>query len=239
MRTLRFSMTYRPRSFGRPSDRSQLAQVKQVVESFAPWHPLMREWWFKGDTLEEALLVPLFDQSGEVSAAALEYLRSTSSSESDRFRVVGAWNGNSAALGAQLTHSFAWGEDDRCKVGALIKQGLLPAGSGPVITSMNSLVSAFEPRSLSASSYNYDPIFKDRPGVGWMLYLPRILTPQQVPEARALVPVIDASHQPLGTIIVSVADEVFSDQNPEHTKIAHAIETRLVDQDLLPRFADL
>ncbi|MGD7195677.1 hypothetical protein [Ralstonia pseudosolanacearum] len=42
-----------------------------------------------------------------------------------------------------------------------------------------------------------------------------------------------------GTIIVSVADEQFSVDNPEHVNIANKIEVHLVDQDLLPRYADL
>ncbi|MEG1324979.1 MAG: Imm52 family immunity protein, partial [Janthinobacterium sp.] len=83
----------------------------------------------------------------------------------------------------------------------------------------------------------------DRPGVGWMLYLPRVLTTQQVPEARALVPVMATGEQgkdrQIGTIIVSVTDEPFNDENPEHVKIANAIEIRLVDQDLLPRYVDI
>jgi hypothetical protein len=53
------------------------------------------------------------------------------------------------------------------------------------------------------------------------------------------VPVLGADKKQTGTIIVSVTDEPFSDQKPEHVKIANAIEIRLVDQDLLPRFADL
>nr|WP_230626593.1 Imm52 family immunity protein [Ralstonia solanacearum] len=36
-----------------------------------------------------------------------------------------------------------------------------------------------------------------------------------------------------------VADEPFSSDNPEHVKIANKIEVRLVDHDLLPRYADL
>jgi GTP-sensing pleiotropic transcriptional regulator CodY len=72
-----------------------------------------------------------------------------------------------------------------------------------------------------------------------MLYLPRVLTVQQVPEARALVPVMGADKKQLGTIIISVTDEPFSEENPEHVKIANAIEIRLVDQDLLPRYSEL
>lgn len=76
-----------------------------------------------------------------------------------------------------------------------------------------------------------------------MLYLPHVLTIRQLPEARALVPVMGQDEKgkdkQIGTIIVSVIDEPFSDENPEHVKIANAIEIRLVDQDLLPRYADL
>ncbi|WP_414695089.1 hypothetical protein [Paraburkholderia sp.] len=71
-----------------------------------------------------------------------------------------------------------------------------------------------------------------------MLYLPKVITAQQVPEARALIPVPGAGKQQTGTIIVDVTDTVFS-VNPEHVEIANRIEIRLVDQDLLPAYAEL
>ncbi|CAG9219294.1 hypothetical protein PSP6_420010 [Paraburkholderia tropica] len=71
-----------------------------------------------------------------------------------------------------------------------------------------------------------------------MLYLPHVLTPAQVPEARALIPVMRDGQQQ-GTIIVSVTDEVFDVNNRAHVKAANDIEIRLADQDLLPRFIDL
>lgn len=43
----------------------------------------------------------------------------------------------------------------------------------------------------------------------------------------------------VGTIIVSVTDAVFSADNPEHVEVAYRIEIRLVDQDLLPSYADI
>ncbi|PLY58148.1 hypothetical protein HBH1_03473 [Herbaspirillum sp. BH-1] len=97
--------------------------------------------------------------------------------------------------------------------------------------------------SVQSNGYWEHKAFKDRPGVGWMLYLPEVVILKQVPEAAALVPVMgkDAKgkDKQIGTIIVSVTDAPFSDENPEHVKIANAIEVRLVDQDLLPRYADL
>jgi hypothetical protein len=67
-----------------------------------------------------------------------------------------------------------------------------------------------------------------------MLYLAQTVSATQVPEAAELVPVMEDGKQ-RGTIIVSVADEVFSVDNEDHVRIANAIEIRLADQDLLPR----
>ncbi|MCA8103470.1 immunity 52 family protein [Burkholderia sp. AU32262] len=78
-----------------------------------------------------------------------------------------------------------------------------------------------------------------KPGVGWMLYLPKVITAQQVPEARELIPVPEAGRLQTGTIIVSVPDAAFSVDNSEYVEVANRIEIRLVDQDLLPTFADL
>ncbi|WP_198046502.1 Imm52 family immunity protein, partial [Cupriavidus taiwanensis] len=89
-----------------------------------------------------------------------------------------------------------------------------------------------------AQSYMTKKVFRDRPGVGNMIYLPRSATQGEVPEAGALVPVIREQCQ-IGTIIISVVDQVFSDLIPDHVRVANSIEVRLVDQDLLPRYADL
>lgn len=82
--------------------------------------------------------------------------------------------------------------------------------------------------------YTEHRVFPKRPGAGWMLYLPTAIAHDKVPEAAELVPVMDGDRQK-GTIIVSVSDAVFSIGNPDHVKIANAIEIRLADQDLLPR----
>ncbi|NYH17885.1 Imm52 family immunity protein [Paraburkholderia bryophila] len=49
---------------------------------------------------------------------------------------------------------------------------------------------------VGPSGYFFDhKAFEKRPGVGWMLYLPRVLTAPPLPEAPALIPVIDGEHQ--------------------------------------------
>ncbi|PQZ54390.1 hypothetical protein CQ050_30145 [Achromobacter sp. MYb9] len=103
------------------------------------------------------------------------------------------------------------------------------------------IVDVLQPQyvSVQPQAYATRKVFDDKPGVGWMLYLPQVITAQQVPEAQALIPVPAAGKKQTGTIIVSVADEVFSLDNPRHVESANHIEMRLVDQDLLPRYADL
>jgi DNA segregation ATPase FtsK/SpoIIIE-like protein len=92
---------------------------------------------------------------------------------------------------------------------------------------------------VSAAALIYDPayvtfgprryfskqVFDSRPGASWLLYLPRTLSVDQVPEARSLIPVLEGKKQ-RGTIVVSVIDEMFSADNAEHVKVANAIETR-------------
>ncbi|MPT29130.1 MAG: hypothetical protein E2602_20020 [Achromobacter sp.] len=106
---------------------------------------------------------------------------------------------------------------------------------------VSTIVEVFFPYYISICPNGYvdHKVFDDKPGVGWMLYLPQVITAEQVPEAQALIPVPAAGKKQTGTIIVSVAEEVFSLDNPSHVDLANRIEMRLVDQDLLPRYADL
>ncbi|AMR79841.1 Imm52 family immunity protein [Cupriavidus nantongensis] len=104
---------------------------------------------------------------------------------------------------------------------------------------LSEAVKIWRPLLATVDTRTYDGVFPDRPGVGWMIYLPTILTEQHVPEARALVSVLDENNKQIGTIVVSVTDAPFSGTDPEHVRSANAIEVRLVDQDLLPRYIDL
>jgi hypothetical protein len=81
-------------------------------------------------------------------------------------------------------------------------------------------------------------VFPDRPGVGWMLYLPRRIEQEQVPEAPMIRHVKDLNGTE-GTIIISVIDGPFDAENAAHVRVANAIEIRLADQDLLPRYVDI
>lgn len=110
-----------------------------------------------------------------------------------------------------------------------------------MLSFVKGLLDIWAPASIEVGPYKYfsmQQAFPNKPGAGWMLYLPLEITARQLPEARALVPVMNGRKQ-TGTIVVSVANEAFSADNPEHVKAANAIEVRLADQGLLPQYKDL
>jgi hypothetical protein len=199
-------------------------------------------WLLARGGMEESLRYPVFGGSSPTSAA-LAVLREKMKAEKILKSFV-LWNGEMEGTnGASITYRFDNEMGAPSHLDVSMKTGGNPSRlqkweDGREIVTAAALLCAPLYASLT-DVMNYDPVFKDRPGIGWMLYLPKILTAQQVPEARALVPVKSEDKKQLGTIIVSVIDEPFSAKNPDHVKIANAIEIRLVDQDLLPRFAEM
>jgi Immunity protein 52 len=218
----------------------------EALRPYAQWlgdrDPLLKRWWLGGDTLEEAQRYEVFADgvNGHTAAAAVVVTEFKGS----RQPVVFLWNGaEDDSKGASLVLSITeTGSPSSIKF----------APSGPVAGSIigdyretAELVArmATDTDALCCFVYNQSGYFprmtyKDRPSVGWMLYLPRVLTTQDVPEARALLPVMKEKKQ-LGTIIVSVTDGVFDYRNAEHLKIAQDIDTRLVSQDMLPTWAQM
>lgn len=204
--------------------------------------PSLNEWFLTGDTRESALLYEVF-VGDQVRAPALAVLEFHLKGKIDP-RIISLWNGKDGHAGASIRIMARPAPHLSVVTFVGRPQSFSPDWS-VVAKVIAGSVGIWSPQYVSVESngYNEHQVFKDRPGVGWMLYLPRVLSVQQVPEARALVPVMDQGEQgqdkQLGTIVVSVTDEPFSDENPEHVKVANAIEIRLVDQDLLPRFSEV
>jgi Immunity protein 52 len=219
-----------------------LEALRPYVKWLGERDPLLKRWWLGGDTREEAQQYEAFADgiNGHVASKAVLATEFKGSREP----VVLLWNGHEGGSeGASLVLAVT-------EKGSPSKIEFSPRG--PVAGSrlgdykQTAEFVATLARDTNAECcfvYNqsgYFPrrTFKDRPGVGWMLYLPRVLTAQDVPEARALVPLMKDKKQ-LGTIIVSVTDGVFDYRNAEHLKITQDIETRLVSQDMLPTWAQM
>jgi hypothetical protein len=224
-----------------PELDDQVSELRRFWRAIEADSPLFSSWYLGSDTSQEdALRFKLFGDPGESAAAARELQRRTGKSHD--VRTVGLWNG---AIGRGEGASLS----SKCSIlgrpdGFEFSLGLYPEVSDWQVPArwVTSAISIW-PTALYATFaplwHSERRIFQDRPGVGWMIYLPRAITAAQVPEARQLVPVNAPDGSPRGTIVVSVTEGGYSDDNPEHLATAQAIETRLVDLDLLPRFADL
>lgn len=223
---------------------TQLSELYDFSRVLAPYSNLLQRWFLSsGNSKSEALMYEAFDAHGP-TAAALAVLNQKSQGVSD-LRSISVWNGaekdaESASLSSRVN---VLGRPDTIEF-SLRLQPEVSDWQVP-LSWLTKAVSIWQPSVCTFGPFWYSDhkVFDDRPGASWMLYLPQPLTHQQIPEARALVPVMGPGEKgkdkQVGTIIVSVTDEPFSDENPKHIKIANAIEVRLVDQDLLPRYEDL
>lgn len=230
-----------------PSFDYLLRQIQQFLRSAAQFDPLLTdtEWLIATGDKETSSLYPVFDANGPTTAA-LAVLRERAK-KNDVVKSLSLWNGQGdRAKGASIACIFGRQDGVASSFKLSIRsprEQMRLGGWSQVAEALGAAAKIFTPIYGVVETMNYDAVFKDRPGVGWMLYLPRLLTAQQVPEARALVPVMLAGDkgkdEQVGTIVVSATDAPFADENPEHVQIANAIEIRLVDQDLLPRFTDL
>ncbi len=223
-----------------------LRRLWPIVEVLAGKDDRLAQWFLTGETEEEARLYPVFEAPGVPSSAILAVLSTRyEGAKKNRPKVIGFWNGhNSSTDGAQLKLSIDTGVMPS-EIEIDLPEQPEPMQRLDDCAAMQTVVSAvariYSPVYVSVAprAYFERQVFDDKPGVGWMLYLPKVIAVQQVPEARALIPVPEAGKKQTGTIIVSITDAVFSADNPEHVEAANRIEIRLVDQDLLPAYADI
>ncbi|MBR8257654.1 immunity 52 family protein [Burkholderia ambifaria] len=225
--------TLDPMDFERVLSRIHVvtAELAQIDEKFS-------QWYARGKSRDEALLYPAFEDGAPSTAIQAVLKRKFAADPTTTY--VALWDGNEGdARGATLAchlnepgvyNSFELSMSDSDVLGNL----------DTVLKIVRSIVAAFAPAYITVSprSYVAQQVFDDKPSVGWMLYLPTVITQQQLPEARELVPVPEAGKSQTGTIIVSTTDAPFSMKNPEHIETANRIEIRLVEQDLLPAFKD-
>lgn len=219
----------------------------ELLRPLAKWlgdrDPLLSNWYLAGGrTAAEALLYQAFVDEMNGHTACLAVLAQQAKKLGDVG--VSLWNGEEDVEKGASMHLLM----SRGPFASTLK--VKPGGSVAKARTGNykdtaellsKMVVATRPECAYVyhqSGYGNKQTFKDRPGVGWMLFLPRVFTAQELPEARALLPVFDGKAR-LGTIIVSVTDAVFDDNNPEHLQIARAIETRLVSNDWLPTWAQM
>ncbi|WP_186109235.1 Imm52 family immunity protein [Burkholderia gladioli] len=219
-----------------------LNKVGAVIDVIATSEPQLSRssWRMKGYSLEAAQSRGVYEADGTPCSTAIETLRRERADES--IASLAIWGGQvNQEFGASI-EVLACGGDFPDTVTIEVRGAFVDAKKDAVVAIVTRAALEFMPTAISATPKGYEEqqAFDDRPGAGWMLYLPVELTEQQIPEAQELIPVLSPDGEwRLGTIIVSVDDEPFSVDNEAHLMAAHDIEVRLISMDLLPRFTDI
>lgn len=180
-----YEMTVIFRHTGPPQVPAMLIELHSIRQELKACSPLLDEWLLKGNTRDEAYRYAVFDTAGPTTAAIALLTESLKAAVDPK--IVSMWNGREGPEGASLQYVSRTGPETGMIV-LRAKPAAFSTTIGPVLKTVLKSVSLFTPTVVSVETTGYfdKKVFKDRPGVGWMLYLPRILTEQQVPEARAL-----------------------------------------------------
>ncbi|VWB86164.1 hypothetical protein BLA6860_04086 [Burkholderia lata] len=219
-----------------PAEIAQtLSKVGAIIDVIAAGEPALsrQDWRMQGDSLEEAQSNSVFQADGAPSPAAVEELQNELGGEN--IASFGIWGGKVRKEFGASIEVLACGGEFPDTVTIKARGAFVDESKDRVAAIVERAALEFLPAVISAAPKGYEEkqAFDDRPGVGWMLYLPIELSTQQIPEAQELIPVL-AGKKRLGTIIVSIKDEPFSVDNEEHLVAAHNIESRLISMDLLP-----
>ena len=225
-----------------PTETEQLHDLWRVARLLEPLGFPLNDWYPPADTPEQSLLNRAFDDQGPTPAAVAILKAEMQQLQTPWRRDTAVWNGKEGPGGVVCVNALSVDPYlPNCTVRLNARGVESLQDTQNVVTVVQGLLRIWRARTLKVAPIRYQTrkkVFPDRPGAGWMLYLPTVLTVQQVPEAAALLPVMGEPHKQAGTLIVSIADAPFSADNPDHVRIANKIEVRLVDQDLLPRYAD-
>lgn len=218
----------------------------EALRPYAQWlgerNPTLERWWLGGESLQAAQRYEAFADGINGHAASKAVV--AAECKGSRAPVIFLWNGEEddskgASLVLSVTESVFPSKIQFSPGGPIAGSCLGDYKQTAEFVSMLARDTDAECCFVyNQAGYGKRMTFQDRDGVGWMLYLPRVFAAADVPEARALIPVMKDNKQ-MGTIVVSVTDGVFDYRNAEHLAIARDIETRLVSNDWLPTWAQM
>jgi len=215
--------------------KEQIDQLYRFLPALNNYSSNMGKWYLKGNSVADALLYPVLDQA--INPKALAKLQQATD-ESSSIRVFGLWNGLTGDSGASLRYLYRE-EHGAC----LITLELAPTRDLDNPDNARHLVQdaveIWQPAaiSLSTEAYSDHQVFIDRLPAGWMLYLAKSISAQLIPEAAEVIPITIGNNN-TGSLLVSNKGS-FNDSNQQHIDLARSIEIRLVDEELLPRYAEL
>jgi hypothetical protein len=236
-RTLRITANFRQGAV-LPSIEDHYSALWEIAKFLQTLGIPLDEWFPPADTEENSLLNTAFTATGP-STAALALARADKDNHATDLRSLGVWNGKEDEGG--IVYSITY---DTGRIPSIFRFSCEEVASladyRNTVKFVQKIAMLWKPMviQIKPGEYAGKSVFPDRPGAGWMLYLPFTIAAHQVPEAADVIKIMDDNGKTQrGSLIVTVA-ETFDVQNPEHIKKANAIETRLVDQDLLPTNSD-
>jgi hypothetical protein len=221
-----------------PSIEEQYNDIWQFAKALQTLGLHLDQWFPPADTEANSLLNRAFTETGP-SAAALAMAKADNDNLATDLRTLGVWNGTEDDGAIAYTATYSTGPFPST-LNFSSKEVASFRDSANIVKLVQAIVAIWEPMviQIAPGGYLEKSTFPDRPGAGWMLYLPVSIGARQVPEASDVIKIMDEKGKnQRGSLIVTVS-EAFDVQNPEHIKKANAIETRLVDQDLLPANSD-
>jgi hypothetical protein len=233
-------LTFRLGQTTLPSPEEHLRYLWRVAKLFEPFGFSIGNWYpSAAGTPKKSLANPAFDSAGPTPAAVKILAAKDETDATTDYRITTIWCGRMKGRRALFSVSLSSNVGLPICVFSLYLYDLHEFNDARTMQRfMFGLLDIWPDCSvIEVAPLKYLTtlqVFPERPGAGWMIYLPQALTASEVPEAAELVPVMEGDTQ-RGTIIVSVTGDVFSVDNPEHVKIANAIEVRLADQDFLSR----
>jgi len=217
-----------------PSIDDQYNHLWMLAKSLESVGQPINNWFPPADTEANSLLNQAFTPSG-VSTAALALAKADKSNLASDLRTLGVWNGKDEEGAIVYTATYNTGRvpSDLDFSADVVNEF---SESGNMVKLVKAVITIWNPMlvKVAPSGYSKHRVFPDRPAVGWMIYLPYEVSAKQVPEAAQIIPIKTTDGKTTqGSLVVTTTD-TFDLGNPDHIKRANAIETRLVDQDLLP-----
>lgn len=192
-----------------PTDfRAILARIEPIVEVLREKNAELRQWYMLTEKQGTSLLYRAYEdgQPGRAILAALGAMYTEVGAPAS----ITLWDGNSnQKQGLTLSVSMAFKGDSHCLEIRLFSPTEL-GDAMSVADVVSVIVRTLQPAVVEVAprSYVLKKAFPERVSVGWMLYLPHILSTKEVPEAQALVPVRQ-EHRQMGTIVVTLKSEIF------------------------------
>lgn len=228
-----FEMRFDKAAISSVPPKEQVERALNYLAALGELHPILANWYLKGDSLEQALEKNALTNRGYLMNEA--GLNMDHTPDAVKFAV---WNGIEDPLQGGLTFRYnAHAKRSMSTMSFNDGGALLSALTEPralLLEMMRRAVVAWPEIDwgvIAPEEYYLDgKVFPDRQTIGWIGFCPYALRPSDYPDATVLLEVPGR-----GTLVVT-CPEVMDPSNREHFRAVGTIDTKLVELGYLPTF---